>query len=62
MENLGLKNRWSWGVYITQDIERCNLTAQAVTLVYNWWSWYERLVHPKARMQAITSRPMRCSG
>jgi hypothetical protein len=53
-----LKNQWGWGGYSTQDIERCNLSAQAVALIYNWWSWYVRLAHPKARMEAITSRPM----
>lgn len=53
-----LKNQWGWGGYSTQDIERCNLAARAVALVYNWWSWYARLAHPKARMEAITSRPL----
>lgn len=53
-----MKNQWGWGGYSTQDIERCNLSAQAVALVYNWWSWYVRLAHPKVRMEAITSRPL----
>jgi len=53
-----LKNQWGWGGYTTQDIERCNLSAQAVALVYNWWSWYMRLAHPKGRLEAITSRPL----
>jgi hypothetical protein len=53
-----LKNQWGWGGYTTQDIERCNLSAQAVGLVYNWWSWYVRLANPKARLEAITSRPL----
>lgn len=53
-----LKNQWGWGGYTTQDIERCNLSAQAVALVYNWWSWYMRLANPKARLEAITSRPL----
>lgn len=53
-----IKNQWGWGGYSTQDIERCNLSAQAVALIYNWWSWYVRLAHPKARMEAITSRPL----
>ncbi len=39
------------------DIERCALSARAVALVYNWWSWYVRLAHPKTRLEAITSRP-----
>lgn len=53
-----LTNMWGWGGYSTQDIERCNLSARAVALVYNWWSWYVRLAHPKARLEAVTSRPM----
>lgn len=52
------KNQWGWGCYSTQDIERCNLSAQTVALVYNWWSWYVRLAHPKARLEAIASRPL----
>ena len=53
-----MKNQWGWGGYSTQDIERCNLSAQAVALIYNWWSWYVRLANPKGRMEAITSRPL----
>lgn len=53
-----LKHQWGWGGYSTQDIERCNLSARAVALVYNWWSWYVRLAHPQARLEAITSRPL----
>ena len=57
-----LKNQWGWGGYTTQDLERCNLSARAVALIYNWWSWYVRLAHPKTRLEAITSRPMLLSG
>jgi len=57
-----LKNQWGWGGYTTQDMERCNLSARAVALIYNWWSWYVRLANPKARMEAITSRPLLLSG
>jgi hypothetical protein len=57
-----LKNQWGWGGYTTQDLERCNLSARAVALIYNWWSWYARLAHPKTRLEAITSRPMLLSG
>jgi hypothetical protein len=53
-----LKNQWGWGGYSTQDMERCNLCAQAVALIYNWWSWYVRLAHPKGRLEAISSRPL----
>lgn len=57
-----MKNQWGWGGYTTQDMERCNLSARAVALVYNWWSWYVRLAHPKARLEAITSRPLLLAG
>lgn len=52
-----IKNQWGWGGYSTQDMARCALSCQAVALIYNWWSWYVRLAQPKARMEAITSRP-----
>jgi hypothetical protein len=57
-----LKNQWGWGGYTTRDMERCNLSARAVALIYNWWSWYVRLAHPKTRLEAITSRPLLLSG
>ena len=57
-----LKNQWGWGGYTTHDIERCNLSARAVALIYNGWSWYVRLAHPKTRLEAITSRPLLLSG
>lgn len=57
-----LKNQWGWGGYMTQDLHRCQLTASAVALIYNWWSIYVRLANPKARMEAITSRPLLLSG
>ena len=57
-----MKNQWGWGGYTTQDMERCNLSAKAVALVYNCWSWYVRLAHPKTRLEAITSRPLLLAG
>lgn len=57
-----MKRQWGWGGYTTRDLERCNLSARAVALAYNWWSWYVRLAHPKARREAITSRPMLLAG
>ncbi len=57
-----MKNQWGWGGYTTQDLERCNLSARAVALIYNWWSWYVRLAHPKTRLEAITSRPLLLAG
>jgi hypothetical protein len=57
-----LKNQWGWGGYTTHDLERCNLSARAVALIYNWWSWYVRLAHPQTRLEAITSRPLLLAG
>ena len=50
-----IKNQWGWGGYSTHDIERCALSARAVALVYNGWSWYVRLAHTKTRLEPITS-------
>lgn len=52
-----LKNQWGWGGYTTHDLARCRLSALAVALIYNWWSLFVRLGNPKARLEAITSRP-----
>ena len=57
-----LKTPWDWGGYTTQDLERCNLSARAVALTYNWWSWYVRRAHTKTRREAITSRPLLLAG
>jgi hypothetical protein len=57
-----LKNQWGWGGFTTQDLARCQLSAKAVALVYNWWSLFVRLANPKARLEAITSRPLLLSG
>lgn len=57
-----LKNQWGWGGFTTQDIERCQSSARAVALVYNWWSWYCRAAKPGARMEAITSRSLLLAG
>jgi len=53
-----LKDQWGWGGFTTQDIERCQTSARAVALIYNWWSWYCRAAKPEARMEAITSRAL----
>lgn len=57
-----LKNQWGWGGFTTQDIGRCQTSARAVALIYNWWSWYCRAAKPDARMEAITSRPLLLAG
>ncbi|MDD2774989.1 MAG: transposase [Gallionella sp.] len=52
-----LKNQWGWGGFTTQDLHRCQLSARAVALIYNWWSVFVRLANPHSRREAITSRP-----
>ena len=53
-----LKNQWGASGFTAQDINRCQTTARACALVYNWCSWYCRAANPSARMEAITSRPL----
>lgn len=57
-----LKNQWGWGGFTTQDIKRCQTSARAVALIYNWWSWYCRAAKPDSRMEAITSRSLLLAG
>jgi hypothetical protein len=57
-----LKNQWGWGGYTTQDLHRCQLTARAVALGYNWWSLFVRAAHPETRLEAVTSRPLLLTG
>ena len=45
-----LKNQWGWGGFTTHDMHRSQVTARAVALVYNWWSWYVRAANPQARL------------
>ena len=52
-----LKNQWGVGGFTTHDLHRCQLSARAVALIYNWWSLFVRLANPQARREAITSRP-----
>ena len=52
-----LKNQWSGGGFTTHDLHRCQLSARAVALIYNWWSLFVRLANPEARLEAMTSRP-----
>ncbi len=54
----GLKNQWGWGGFTTQDMHRSQVSARAVALVYNWWSWYVRAANPQGRREALTSRPL----
>ena len=53
-----LKNQWGLSGFTTHDINRCQTTARACALTYNWWSRYGRVAYSTARMKAITSRPL----
>jgi hypothetical protein len=53
-----LKNQWGWGGFTTQDMHRSQITARAVALTDNWWSWYVRAANPRCRREALTSRPL----
>jgi hypothetical protein len=57
-----LKNQWAWGGFTTHDLKRCRFAAMTVALAYNWFSLFVRLANPKARLEAITSRPLLLSG
>jgi hypothetical protein len=39
-------------------MHRSQVTARAVVLIYNLWSWYARAANPRARREALTSRPL----
>ena len=39
-------------------MHRSQITARAVALIYNWWSWYVHAANPGARREASTSRPL----
>ncbi len=53
-----LTKQWGMSGFTTQDINRCQTTARACALTYNWCSWYCRAANPSARIEAITSRPL----
>jgi len=57
-----LKNQWGWGGFTTKDLARCQLAAQMVALIYNWWNLFVRLAEPDKHLEAITSRPLLLSG
>ena len=52
-----MKNQWGWGGFATHDLHRSHLSARAIALIFNWWSLFVRLASPKARREAISSRP-----
>jgi hypothetical protein len=53
-----LKNQWGWGGFMTKDMDRCQVMARMVALVYNWWTLFTRLAIPNKHAEAITSRPL----
>jgi hypothetical protein len=53
-----LKNQWGWGGFTTHDLKRCRFLANAIALVYNWWSLFVRLADPAHHREAITTRPL----
>ncbi len=57
-----LKNQWGWGGFTTQDLKRCRFNALAVALYITGGTLFVRLANPKARLEAITSRPFLLSG
>jgi hypothetical protein len=53
-----LKNQWAWSGFTTHDLQRCQIMARTIALVYNWWSLFTRLAIPEKHAEAITSRPL----
>jgi hypothetical protein len=53
-----LKNQWGWTGFTTHDLQRCQIMARFIALVYNWWSLFTRLAIPEKHAEAITSRPL----
>ena len=57
-----LKNQWGWTGFTTQDLQRCQILARVIGLIYNWWSLYTRLAIPNRHTEATTSRPLLLQG
>lgn len=55
-------NHWGWGGFTTQDLQRCQIMARIVALVYDWWSLFVGLAIPDRHAEAITSRPLLLHG
>ena len=53
-----MKNHWGWGGYTTKDIAPCHVMARMITLIYNWWSLFVRLINQDGHWEAPTSRPL----
>jgi hypothetical protein len=57
-----LKNQWGWNGFTTQKLAPCDLMANFVALIYNWWHLYVRLYDGEHHREAITSRPALLGG
>jgi hypothetical protein len=57
-----LKNQCGWTGFTTHDVQRSQVMARIVGLIYNWWSLYTRLAIPHRHTEAITSRPLLLHG
>jgi hypothetical protein len=53
-----LKNQWGWTGFTTGEVQRCQILAGIMALIYNWWSLYTRLVIRHRPTKAPTSRPL----
>jgi hypothetical protein len=53
-----LKNQWGWAGFTTADINRCQLMARLIALIYNWWTLYSRLADPDHHHEALTTRSL----
>ena len=53
-----LKNQWGWNGFTTGDLQRCQIMARHIALIYNWWSLFVRLAIPERHAEAVTSRPL----
>jgi len=53
-----LKNQWGWAGFTTSDINRCQIAARLIALVYNWWTLYVRLADPDHHHEALTTRSL----
>jgi len=48
-----LKNQWGWAGFTTSDINRCQIMARLIALIYNWWTLYARLADPEFHHEAL---------
>ena len=53
-----LKNQWGWSGFTTSDINRCQIMARLIALIYNWWTLYARLADPEFHHEALTTRAL----